>query len=150
MAKFPFDSRDLRRADLDDELASVYEYLGESAAAERAYRDAVTILDHRPDATDGFRSAIPGDFGLFRAHQGEFKEAGELLEAALSTSLKALGERDVRTANLKSSLGQLYLLEGRPADAEPLLQDAYKFTGPRFHRVSSTGSYPRRAWVTCI
>ena len=36
MAKFPFDSRDLRRAELDDELASVYEYLGESAAAERA------------------------------------------------------------------------------------------------------------------
>lgn len=78
------------RRDLDDELASVYEYLGESAAAERAYRDAVTIVDHRTDVTAGFRSTILGDFGLFRAHQGRFKEAGELLEAMLAASLKRL------------------------------------------------------------
>jgi tetratricopeptide (TPR) repeat protein len=124
LAMFPFDPQDLCRADLDDELASVYEYLGESAAAERAYRNAVAILDRRADATAGFRSTILGDFGLFRANQGQFREAEELLEAALAGSRKALGERDVRTASLKSSLGQFYLKEGRPANAEPLLQEA--------------------------
>src|SRR5580698_1308675 len=56
MAMFPFAPQDLRRADLDDELASVYEYLGESAAAERVYRDALTILDRRADAPPGFRA----------------------------------------------------------------------------------------------
>ena len=50
MSMFPVDPQDLRRADLDDELAGVYEYLGKSAAAERVYRDAVTIPGHRPDA----------------------------------------------------------------------------------------------------
>ena len=124
LAMFPFDPQDLRRADLDDELASVYEYLGESAAAERVYQDAVAILERRADVPPGFRSTILGDFGLFRANQGQFKEAGELLESALAVSRKALGERDVRTAALKSHLAQLYLKEGRLANAEPLLQDA--------------------------
>jgi tetratricopeptide (TPR) repeat protein len=124
LATFPFDPQDLRRADLDDELASVYEYLGESASAERAYRDAVVILDRRADATAGFRSTILGNFGLFRANQGRFNEARELLEAALAGSRKALGERDFRTAYLKSGLAQLYLKEGRLASAEPLLLDA--------------------------
>lgn len=118
------DPKDPRRADLDDELASVYELLGEWGAAEHAYRDALTIIENDRDNQLGIRTAIGGDFGAFLATQGRFKEAGELLEAALATSRKAFGESDIGTATLKSSLGRLYFLEGKLTDAEPLLHQA--------------------------
>jgi tetratricopeptide (TPR) repeat protein len=125
MAQAPPDLQDLRRADLDDELAGVYEILGEWAAAEHAYRDAIVIVDNHPNDAPRMRATIHGDFGSFRATQGRLTEAGELVAAALSNSRTQLGERDALTATLKSSLGQIYLLQGRPADAIPLLQQAY-------------------------
>jgi tetratricopeptide (TPR) repeat protein len=124
MAQFPFDGQDLRRVDPDDELASVYELLGDLAGAERSYRDAMAILGNHPEAKPGMRATVLADFGSFCSNQGRFREATEVLESALAGSRAALGERDVRTATLKSGLGQVYLLEGRLAKAEPLLQEA--------------------------
>ena len=124
LAQFPYDAQDVRRADLDDELASVYELLGDVSATERLYQDAMRIIEKHTDDAPGVQAIVMGDFGAFRSIQGRFNEAGTLLEAALEKCRQTFGEGDVKTATMKSSLGQLYLLKGRLADAEQLLREA--------------------------
>jgi tetratricopeptide (TPR) repeat protein len=116
--------QDLRRADLDDELAGKRQLEGNDAAAEDLYRDALSILEKHPDDGADVRARVLGGLGLFRARQGRFDEAKDLLEKATAGASAALGARDSTTAALKSALGQIYLMQGKAADAEPLLKDA--------------------------
>ncbi len=116
--------QDLRRADLDDELAGKRQLEGDQAAAEEFYRDALSILEKHPDDGADVRARVMGGLGLFRARQGRIDEAKEILEKALAGASAALGERDNDTASLKSCLGQIYIMQGRAPDAESLLKDA--------------------------
>jgi tetratricopeptide (TPR) repeat protein len=116
--------QDLRRADLDDELAGKRQLEGNEAAVEELYRDALSILDKHPNDGADVRARVLGGLGLFRGRQGRIEEAKEILEKAMAGASVAFGERDVRTASLKSCLGQIYLMQGRALDAEPLLKDA--------------------------
>lgn len=116
--------QDLRRADLDDELAGKRQLEGNEAAAEELYRDALSILEKHPDDGADVRARVLGGLGLFRARQGRLDEAKDLLEKATSVASAALGARDSRTAALKSALGQIYLTQGKAAEAESLLKDA--------------------------
>ncbi len=116
--------QDLRRADLDDELAGKRQLEGDPAAAEELYRDALSILEKHPDDGADVRARVLGGLGLFRAREGRIDEAREILEKALASASAALGERDNDTASLKSCLGQIYIMQRRAPDAEPLLKDA--------------------------
>jgi tetratricopeptide (TPR) repeat protein len=118
------EGQDLRRADLDDELAGKRQLEGDPAAAEEFYRDAVSILEKHPDDGADVRARVMGGLGLFRARQGRIEEAKNILDKAMAGASAAFGERDVRTASLKSCLGQIYLMQGRAAEAESLLKDA--------------------------
>ena len=118
------EGQDLRRADLDDELAGRHQLEGDDAAAEALYQDALSILEKHPDDGADVRARVLGGLGLFRARQGRIDEAKSILEAAIAGASAAFGERDVRTASLKSCLGQIYIMQRRAPDAEPLLKDA--------------------------
>ena len=118
------EGQDLRRADLDDELAGERQLEGDQAAAEELYRDALSILEKHPDDGADVRARVLGGLGLFRARQGRIEEAKTILEKALAGASAELGERDIRTASLKSCLGQIYLIQGRAPEAESLLKDA--------------------------
>ena len=102
--------QDLRRADLDDELAGKRQLEGDEAAAEELYRDAMSILEKHPDDGADVRARVMGGLGLFRGRQGRVEAAREILEKAMAGASAAFGERDVRTASLKSCLGQIYVM----------------------------------------
>lgn len=127
-----FEPAELRRADLDDEIAGVCQILGDQPAAERYYVDALSILDKHPGDGAGVRSIVLAGLGLFRARQGRVDEAKDILEKALASGKQVFGPKDIRMASLQSSLGQLYLMQGRVVDAKPLLHSAVEIqkTGP--------------------
>jgi tetratricopeptide (TPR) repeat protein len=116
--------QDLRRADLDDELAGQRQLEGDQAAAEELYRDALSILEKHPDDGADVRARVLGGLGSFRARQGRLAEAKDILEKALAGASATLGERDSGAASLKSCLGQVYFMQGRTQEAESLLKDA--------------------------
>ena len=105
-------------------LAGKHQLEGDPAAAEELYRDALSILEKHPDDGADVRARVLGGLGLFRAREGRIDEAREILEKALASASAALGERDNDTASLKSCLGQIYIMQRRAPDAEPLLKDA--------------------------
>lgn len=119
-----FDAGDLRRADLNDELAGVCQILRDYEVAERLYADALNVLDQHPDDGSAVRAIVLGGLGLFRARQGRIGEAADLFERALASGRLAFGEKDVRLAAVQTGLGQVYVMKGRLADAESLLQSA--------------------------
>lgn len=124
MAQAAFDAADVRRADLDDELAGVCQVLGDPAEAERLYADALNVLAKHPDDGQAVRATVFGGLGLFRAHEGRLGEAQDLLEKAMASGRIGFGETDARMATVESSLGQVYVMQGKLADAEPMLQKA--------------------------
>jgi tetratricopeptide (TPR) repeat protein len=115
---------DIRRVELEDELASVCQILGDMSEAERLFADLENILHTNPAIGLATQSIVRGDIGLFRARQGRLDDAADVLEAALATSRRALGDRGAGTAALESDLGQVFVLEGKLRDAEPLLRAA--------------------------
>jgi tetratricopeptide (TPR) repeat protein len=135
LARAGFDAQDLERADLDDELAGMYQLLGDTAGAESLYMDALSVIEKHTekhtekqpeDSTEaaGVRATVLGGLGLFRARQGRLGEAQDLFERALAGCRLVFEEPDLRIALLKSGLGQVYMMQGRLADAESLLQSA--------------------------
>jgi tetratricopeptide (TPR) repeat protein len=123
-AQAAFEPADLRRADLDDELAGVCQVLGDDLEAERLYTDAQAVLARHPSDGDDVRAIVLGGLGLFRMREGRLTDAEVVLNTALSSGKKAFGERDVRMATVQSSIAQLYLVKGEASKAEPLLQTA--------------------------
>jgi tetratricopeptide (TPR) repeat protein len=121
-----FDAGDLRRADLDDELAGMCAILGDPEEAERLYVDALNILEKHPDDGNDVRSAVLSGLAIFRGTQSRFDEAARLLEKAMLSARLAFGQNDVRVAALQSDLGQIYMMQGKVTDAESLLQSALK------------------------
>lgn len=121
-----FDSTDLRRADLDDELAGMCQMFGDEVAAENLYADALRILDKHPNDGVDVRAVVLGGFGIFRARQGRLAEAEDALQRAVASAGSAFGDRDPRLASAESSLGQVRALEGNLADAEPSLAKAIR------------------------
>ena len=121
-----FDDADLRRADLDDELAAVCQVMGDNQAADVLYIDALKILEKHPNDGADVRSVVLGGLGLFRARQGRLGEASDALEKSLASARTAFGARDPRLASVESSLAQIDLISGKLADAESLLQSAIK------------------------
>ncbi len=115
--------QDLRRADLDDELAGKRQLEGDDAGAEELYREALSILEKHPDDGADVRAKVMGGLASFRARQGRIDEAKTILQKALAGATAALGERDIRTASLKSCLGQIYIMQGRAQEAESLLKE---------------------------
>ena len=99
---------------------------GDSAEAERLYVDAVNILEKHPDDGYDVRSVVLSGLAIFRAGQGRFDDAKDLLEKALLSGRLAFGENDIRFAALQSDLGQVYMMQGKVADAESLLLSALK------------------------
>jgi len=132
-----FDDGDLRRADLDDELAAVCEVIGDEAAADRLYADALKILAKHPNDGVDVRSVVLGGLGMFRARQGRLHDADDTLEEALASAKAIYGARDPRLASLQSSLGQIDVMQGKLADAESLLQSAIKIQKTTPHSIAS-------------
>jgi tetratricopeptide (TPR) repeat protein len=126
LASFPIEAGDLKRIQLFNELAGVYTILGDWGPAERAYREALNLLDRHPEVSPAAKIAVMGGLSSLRASQGNFEEAARLLESAIKASPGQNGEQDVRTVTLKSNLAQIYILDGRLAEAEPLLVEAQR------------------------
>ena len=126
LAQAAFDDTDLRRADLDDELAAVCQVMGDEQAADALYTDALKILEKHPQDGADVRSVVLGGLGLFRGRQGRLVEANDALEKSLASARTAFGARDPRLASVESSLAQIDLIQGKFSDAESLLQSAIK------------------------
>ncbi len=121
---------DIRRADLEDSLAGVYHVLGDLAEADRLYRDAVAILNARPeqalsDSASQLRVFILGDLGALRLTQGRLPEAEALLQQAYEIRRKDLGPGHTTTLAAAAHLGQVFLMEGKLVRARELLEPAY-------------------------
>ncbi len=69
-------------------------------------------------------SAILEGLGSLRVSQGRLKEAAEVFSTSLAKRLRQAGEDDPRVVKLQSNLAQVYLLDGRINDAEPLLRES--------------------------
>jgi tetratricopeptide (TPR) repeat protein len=82
------------------------------------------LRDTRNDPPDDRRDAIVLDsLGLSEMDSGKYAEAETAFNRALST-LHASGAGDSVLADLKTHLAELYVVERRPTDAEPLLRQA--------------------------
>jgi tetratricopeptide (TPR) repeat protein len=112
---------DVRRAQVDTELASVLNILGDANRAERLYLEAVAILQTQTPRDPALESVLLGEFGAFQETQGRLDAAEELLRRAIDASQVAFGERHPSTATAQVSLAHLYVTAGRLAEAEPLL-----------------------------
>jgi len=86
------DPKDPRRADLDDELASVYELLGEWGAAEHAYRDALTIIENDRDNQLGIRTAIGATSERSSPHKEGSKKPGNCWKLHLQPAGRRLAK----------------------------------------------------------
>jgi tetratricopeptide (TPR) repeat protein len=117
-------THDMRRANVNDMLASVCESLGQTEEAERLFRDAETILEGPHDADPALEFLVLDDLGSYRATQGRLTEAEVFLKKSLEKGVAFFGEDDAAVAAVRANLAQTYILEGRLADAEPLLERA--------------------------
>jgi tetratricopeptide (TPR) repeat protein len=117
-------THDMRRANVNDMLASICQSLGQTEEAERLFRDAKTILEGPHDADPALEFLVLDDLGSYRATQGRLQEAEVFLKKSLEKGITVFGENDAAVASVKANLAQTYILEGRLADAQPLLERA--------------------------
>jgi len=119
-----FPSADLRRAKVAFSLASAYQYQGRLAVAEPLYLEAKTILEAAgPEARHTLGMTLHG-LAQLRMDAGRWNEAEELLRAAAQKCGETGGEKDRCAIAARTHLGELYVLEDRSLEAEPILVGA--------------------------
>ncbi len=125
LSKGNLDLRDMRRADIDDLLASVCQLLGEPEKAERLFLEADRIVEGPHSANPELEFLVLADLGAYRARQGRLQDAEHLLNRAMEKG-KGSQASEANIASVKASLAQVYMIEGRLSDAQPLLEQAVK------------------------
>jgi tetratricopeptide (TPR) repeat protein len=95
---------------------------GHSVEARTIFVNLLRDIKNYP-ADDRREASILDDLGITDLGSGNYAEAETAFNRALST-LHPRGEDDPILALVKTHLGELYLTEQRPADAEPLLRQA--------------------------
>lgn len=119
-----FPAMDVRRAEAAFSLASAYQYQGRLAAAETSYLEARTILEAAgPEARHMLGMTLHG-LAQLRMGAGKWNEAEELLHSAAQMCGETGGEKDRCAIAAGMHLGELYVLEDRSLEAEPILLHA--------------------------
>jgi tetratricopeptide (TPR) repeat protein len=121
-----------------ENLAGIYEALGQYPAADPLYRRALELrrglaqgrMDH--PYFGGFTAGPLGrclslTAGLYR-HMGRFAEAEALLQEAVAVNRKALGEHHPSFATTVTSLADVQLAMGKFSTAESLYRQAIETT----------------------
>jgi tetratricopeptide (TPR) repeat protein len=115
-----FPPMDVRRAKVAFSLASAYQYQGRPAVAEPLYLEARTILEAAgPEARHTLGMTLHG-LAQLRLGARRWNEAEELLRSAARICGED-GERDPCAIAARMHLGELYVLEDRSLEAEPIL-----------------------------
>jgi len=105
------------------ELGVEYEFLHNSASAERSFRRAVQIAESAQQMNSFLRVQVLSDAGQFYRNQGRYEEAEALLRESLEMG-KNLPPRQATTfVNLRVSLAEVLRKEGKGDEAERLLAE---------------------------
>jgi tetratricopeptide (TPR) repeat protein len=107
-----------------EELAGVFENLGEPALAEARWQETLALFRdaYLMDANSGLVALH--NYGAFLRNQSRFKEAEGVFRSTLAAREKNYGPNRPETAAELNSLGFLYRQWGRYADAEQALRRA--------------------------
>jgi CHAT domain-containing protein/tetratricopeptide (TPR) repeat protein len=120
--EFPDGHADL--ATSNNNLATLYQGLGNLADAEPLFKDALDMSrrlfkgDHA-DVASGMNN-----LAILYWHQNKLADAERLYKDALDMSRRLFKGDHPDVAATENNLANLYLAQGKPADAEPLLKDA--------------------------
>ena len=93
-------------------------------AAEAWLSRAVPTTDGEPDASDAATAETLVPLGLAREFLGQYAAADWALTRAYRMYRAAVGDDDLRTVRVMSSMARVWVLLNRHAEARPLLQDA--------------------------
>jgi len=108
------------------QLANAKEQLGERAAAEPLYREAVNLMRSIFDKPHDRLATALGAYGRFLIGEEQFARAKELLDAGLAMDRSVLGADHVRTAQMTDFSAQLALAQHDAAGAEALAREAVR------------------------
>ena len=120
----PDDRREVLRATLLNSLAERFVSIGQYAAAERPYRQALTIRQTKLGETHpDYAISLNNLAGLYES-TADYAKAEPLYGQALDIRRKVLGEKHPRYATSLNNLAFLYMSMGDSAKAEPLFLQA--------------------------
>ena len=119
------------------DLADVLRRRGRNDEAELLLRDVLAVAQR--SYGDAHRATVSRRIVLcvFLRDKGEYTEAESLCAAAVSGAQKLWGARSIETARTLAEHGHTLGVMGRPAEAIPLLEEAYRVTK----------KHPPMAWV---
>lgn len=112
---------DAHRALVYHELASLYDVLGRSDLARPLYEKALGIWNLNRDVNLMGRAVTLNNLGSLLLEQGHWQEAEDDINRALEIFRKERGEEDAHTIHAQNNLCEVYITEGRNAEAEGLL-----------------------------
>jgi serine/threonine-protein kinase len=101
---------------------------GELNEAERLLREALAIARASPEGRD-VTARVLGELGFLLSERGKPTEAEPLLREVLDTNIRVLGTGHLETSATRRDLGYSLALQGRYAEAEQLLLQAYRDLG---------------------
>ena len=93
---------------------------GSSLTAREILDKGARDIDRTLAAQPQVRARLETTMGTVYTNLGLYRSAQPLLERAVATARKLLGERDAETLTAMNALANLYWYQGRYADAEPL------------------------------
>jgi tetratricopeptide (TPR) repeat protein len=105
-------------------LAKLFEHLGDYEKAESLYRKAVELCERKSDPTTLVCARVYYDCAYFDKLQGKYSDAEVLARRALTIQEDVLGQEAQEVARTRAILADIYCLQEKFSLAEPLLQRA--------------------------
>ncbi len=106
------------------EVSSPMQSRGEDVTARELLDRGAERLETELAGQPLVRARLANTMGSVYRQLGIYDEAAQLTEAALTTTRKELGHRNIGVAKLSYNLALIYCDEGRFTDAEPVLLEA--------------------------
>jgi len=106
-------------------LAGLYERMGEYARAESLYRQALQILKSVPGRNHPHYAIALNNLAVVYREMGDYDRAESLFEEAIELEKSVLGAHHRQYARSLNNLAQLYDNSGSHARAEPLVMEAH-------------------------
>ena len=122
-----FGADDVRRAQSNAVLATVYQLQGELKLADPLYLEARAILEANGDAGRSSLAYVLDSLGQLRLEQGRWVEAEQLLKQSRLLYEQTDGPNSLTSMSAVRHLGELYACLGRHAEAEALLKQTVVF-----------------------
>jgi tetratricopeptide (TPR) repeat protein len=132
----------LDAANVKNDLASAYQYLGRNRDAERLHREVLAQKRALLDSDDPSLAESLNNLGVVVGQRGQWAEAEKLHREALAIMRKAHGSEHVEVAAAMRTLAAVLEARKKFAEAEPLYKEALaqctKLLGP---------THPDTAWT---